>query len=383
MALKTALYDLHAASSATFIEFCGYMLPVSYKGLNIPASVLHTRAAASLFDVSHMGQLRIHGKDREAFIERISVANMKAVKNDSGTLSVMLREDNAGILDDTIITKRADVIEMVVNAGCKVQDIAHIKEQVSKFKGDVQLEVREGQSLVALQGPFAHRYLKPILESATGAPALEKVSFLQSFITTIPRLDKNARITVSRLGYTGEDGFEISVPDKFVNQFCQMLLDAKLQDTSAKVEWAGLGARDVLRLEAGLCLMGHDMNPEINPWEANLGWLIGKRRRQEKGFLGDAVLFGEQAQPKQIRVGLVVDGMPAREGAVILGEGNGKITSGCPSPCAKLNIAMGYVDTKQAVAGTKLKVQVRNKELDAVVTEMPFVPTRYYRAPKE
>lgn len=366
--LKTFLYDFHASFGAKFVPFAGYLMPVVYSDLGISQSVLHTRQSASLFDVSHMGQLRLTGSDRERFIESLTVANVKGLKEQQACLSVFLNEEG-GIMDDTIITKQGNSIDLVVNAACKEKDVAHIRRKIESFDGDVKLEVRDHLSLVAVQGPQAHEVLKSVLP---GALDLSRVSFMHSFTTKVRALD-DLPISVARLGYTGEDGFEISIPNEKVETFTQLLM----QDARCKL--AGLGARDVLRLEAGLCLYGHDMDEMTNPLEANLGWLLGKRRREERNFPGAARILSSDPL-KRLRVGLVVEGAPAREGAPIVGLG--KVTSGSPSPCLKKNIAMGYVPVEFSKPGTKVQVQVREKTYDAVIAEMPFVPSKYYRAPK-
>jgi aminomethyltransferase len=385
MALRTALYDLHVAVGGKMIEFCGYSLPVVYNNLGITQSVLHTRAAASLFDVSHMGQLRITpraGTDAGApyrAAERFATVNVAALKNNAAALSVML-SPSAGILDDTIITRRDGAIDMVVNAGRKMFDIPHIKDVANQFNCDVH--VFEDRALLALQGPQAAAVLDKFVG---GQIDLKKLSFMQTAEATLSGVDaKYAKIGVARLGYTGEDGFEISVHNDVATKFAQMLTE------DSRVAWAGLGARDVLRLEAGLCLMGHDMDPETTPVEADLMWLVGKRRRTEGGFIGYEALMKAVAEHAEKdgrkRIGLLVEGAPAREGAVVMGMGGqtvGKVTSGSPSPVLKKNIAMAYVPNSLAKEGEKVKVVVREKQYEATVSPMPFVPTRYYRAPKE
>ncbi|KAJ3039869.1 hypothetical protein HDV00_011651 [Rhizophlyctis rosea] len=353
------------------VEFAGWEMPVQYGNLGVLASHNWTREKASLFDVSHMLQTRWTGKDHLKFIETLVVGDIASLPIGSSTLSVFTNP-SGGIIDDSVINKQdSDGLYVVSNAGCAEKDLAHIRQQVQEFRskgGDVDVKVLDHVSLVALQGPSAAK----VVESITGK-TLSDFTFMTSRKMEI----KGIPVYISRCGYTGEDGFEISVPHEQVVRLSELLLD------HPEVELAGLGARDSLRLEAGLCLYGHDMDDATTPVEAGLTWTIGQRRRAEGGFLGaEKILPQIKGGVARRRVGLVVEGAPAREGAKILsvdGEELGTITSGCPSPVLKKNIAMGYVKSGFHKQGTDVQVEVRNRLQKAKITKMPFVPHRYYR----
>ncbi|KAJ2996189.1 hypothetical protein HDV02_006717 [Globomyces sp. JEL0801] len=362
---KTQLYDFHLANGGKMVDFAGWDMPVQYTSKGVLASHLWTREKASLFDVSHMLQTRWTGADRTKFLESLVVADLVNLPVGSSTLSLFTNE-NGGIIDDTVINKQDEnTFYVVSNAGCADKDLAHIRSQLEKFKakgGDCQVDVLDHLSLVALQGPSAVK----VVEQLTGAD-LSKFAFMTSQQMDI----KGISCYVSRCGYTGEDGFEISVRHEDVVNLSQLFLD------HPDVELAGLGARDSLRLEAGLCLYGHDLDDTISPTEGGLTWTIGQRRRTEGGFLGaDKIIPQIKGGVSKRRVGLVVEGAPAREHAEIYSNGEliGAVTSGCPSPCLKKNIAMGYVKHGFHKQGTELEVKVRNKLQKAKVTKMPFVP---------
>ncbi|TPX71157.1 aminomethyltransferase [Spizellomyces sp. 'palustris'] len=365
---QTALHDFHVKNGGKMVEFAGWAMPVQYSSLGVLASHMWTRQKASLFDVSHMLQTRWTGKDRTKFLESLVVADVEGLPVGSSTLSLFTNE-NGGIIDDTVVNKQDDKgFYVVSNAGCAEKDLAHIHAHLKKFQdrgGDVDVKVLEDVSLVALQGPSAAQVI-----SALSGQNLASFGFMSGRWMDI----KGIPVYISRCGYTGEDGFEISVPHEEVVRFSQMLLD------HPDVELAGLGARDSLRLEAGLCLYGHDLDDTVTPVEGGLTWTIGKRRREEGGFLGADKIIPQigKAVPRR-RVGLVVEGAPAREGAEIFnveGESIGKITSGCPSPVLKKNIAMGYVKNGFHKQGTELQVKVRNRMQKAKITKMPFVPQK-------
>jgi len=259
---------------------------------------------------------------------------------------------------------------VVVNAGCADKDIAHYKQQISNFKGDVKMEVID-RSLIALQGPTA----ATVLQKYVGGFDLNKLKFMSCEEVDVKN---GGKCLVSRCGYTGEDGFEISVSHDSVIPFVKDLL------RESEVKAAGLGPRDSLRLESGLCLYGHDIDDTTTPVEANLTWTIGKRRKEEGGFLGADTILAQLKNPALVtrkRVGLFINGPPARDNAPILNpETNkviGKITSGTFSPILKKAIAMGYVETSFSKLDTTVNVRVRGKEHPAQVTKMPFVPTKY------
>jgi aminomethyltransferase len=369
---RTPLYDLHVELGAKMVPFAGYSMPVNY-----PSGVIkehtHTREAAGLFDVSHMGQCFIGGSgDWETTaraIETLVPADVLGLKPGRQRYSQLLNE-SGGILDDMMITRLAyDGFEgwayVVVNAARKDADYAHI---AARLPGGVKLDVEETLALVALQGPQAAAVLAGIV------PEVEGMGFMTYHGA---KLD-GVPLHISRSGYTGEDGFEISIPAKDVEAFCRRLLDDE------RVKPVGLGARDTLRLEAGLCLYGHDIDETTSPAEADLLFSIGKRRREEGGFPGFARLQREIAQgTARRRVGLRLEGRaPAREGCEIHaadGTPIGVVTSGSFSPTLGGPIAMGYVETASASPGTSLHIVIRGTPHPATVVSLPFVPNRYHR----
>ncbi|KAF9961017.1 hypothetical protein BGZ72_005140 [Mortierella alpina] len=366
---KTVLHDYHVENGGKMVPFAGWSMPVQYANLGVGASHAWTRNNASVFDVSHMLATRITGKDRIKFYESLTVADIENLPVGSSTLSVFTNE-NGGIIDDTIICKHQDSLYVVSNAGCADKDLAHIRAHLKTFQnkgGDVDLKIIDDHALVALQGPKA----AAVLESLVGKD-LRDFPFMDGRFMTIKGIDCH----VARSGYTGEDGFEISVPNSDAVEFTKMLI------ADPRVELAGLGARDSLRLEAGLCLYGHDLDDTITPVEAGLTWTIGKRRRVEGGFLGAEKIQDQLKNGvSRRRVGLIVQGAPAREGAQIYSNGElvGKVTSGCPSPSIKKNVAMGYVKNGLHKSGTELEVEVRGRKQKAVITKMPFVPAGYHK----
>jgi aminomethyltransferase len=317
------------------------------------------------------------------FIETLVPGNIKDLKDNAARLT-QFTNLHGGIMDDTVVTRKNDkLLYIVVNAGCCDQDVQHIKENLNRYKlqnpqADVAFEFMEGQSLVALQGPEAPDVLQPLLTSDIN---LANLPFMSCVDVNLPALS-NTPVQISRCGYTGEDGFEISVPDIYVTQFTELLLKDQ------RVKLAGLGARDTLRLEAGLCLMGHDMNDQITPIEAGLSFTIGKRRQEEANFPGATVINNQIKNGTNIkRIGLLLDSnkMVAREGYVIRDEkfttDVGHVTSGTISPILDKSIAMGYVNSAFSTEGTKLVVSIRGQPFQATVVKMPFVPHRYYRKP--
>ncbi|CAG8533501.1 16335_t:CDS:2 [Funneliformis mosseae] len=364
---KTPLYDFHVEKGGKMVSFAGWSMPVQYSNLGVLASHLHTRENASLFDVSHMLQLRLSGRDRISFLEKLVVADIEELPFGSSTLSVFTNE-NGGIIDDTVICKHEDYIHIVSNAACADKDLTHIREEMKKFRGDVDLKVIDDHALLALQGPKAVSALQELCGK-------DLADF--KFMTARQLNIKSSDCHVTRSGYTGEDGFEIGIPSSASVQIANFLLKYP------GVQLAGLGARDSLRLEAGLCLYGHDLDDTTTPVEAGLTWTIGKRRRNEGGFLGaEHVLPQIKGGVTRRRVGLIVEGAPARENAEIYNNENeliGNITSGGPSPSLQKNVAMGYVKQGYHKSSTKLQVKVRNRMQKAQVVKMPFVPTRYHK----
>ncbi|KAI9008964.1 hypothetical protein CLU79DRAFT_840000 [Phycomyces nitens] len=367
---KTALYDFHVKHGGKMVPFAGYAMPVQYSGMGMLASHLHTRENASIFDVSHMLQTRLVGADRNKFFETLVVADLHNLPVGQGTLSVFTNEQG-GIIDDTIIMQQKDSLYVVSNAGCADKDLAHIRKHLAEFQnkgGDVDLKIIDDHSLIAIQGPKA----AAALESLTGT-SLQDFAFMNGRFMEIAGVPCH----VARSGYTGEDGFELSVPTPEILNITEKLL------AHPAVEMAGLGARDSLRLEAGLCLYGHDLDETTTPVEAGLTWTIPKSRRETGGFLGaEHILPQIKGGVSRRRVGLFVEGAPAREGAEILskdGQVIGKVTSGCPSPCLKKNVAMGYVQNGFHKRGTALDVKVRNRVQKAEITKMPFVEAKYHK----
>ncbi|XP_063282619.1 aminomethyltransferase, mitochondrial [Pelobates fuscus] len=366
---RTPLYNFHRDHGGKMVEFAGWSLPVQYKDSHI-ASHLHTRQHCSLFDVSHMLQTKVHGKDRIRFVESLVVGDIAELKQNQGTLT-LFTNDKGGIIDDLIVNNTSEgFLYVVSNAGCAEKDSAHMKSKLQEFKAagqDVDLEVLEF-GLLALQGPSTARVLQSGLTDD-----LSKLPFMTGVTTTVFGVP-GCRVT--RCGYTGEDGVEISVPgDRAVE-----LADKLLQNSEVKL--AGLAARDSLRLEAGLCLYGNDIDETTTPVEASLVWTLGKRRRAAMDFPGASVVVPQiKGKVARKRVGLTSTGPPVRQHTPIMNtEGRviGEVTSGCPSPCLKLNVAMGYVEPEYMKPGTALKVEIRKKLVDSITSKMPFVPTKYY-----
>ncbi len=360
---KTALHNLHQRLGAKMTPFAGYEMPVQYQD-GILAEHAHTRTNAGLFDVSHMGQAMLRGADAAAGLEELVPGDITGLAEGQIRYTQFTNE-KGGIIDDLMVTNRGDHLFLVVNAGCKEKDFDHIKEHLS---GRCDLEVLDGKGLVALQGPAAADVLSRL------APGVESMPFMAMKEVDVEGIS----CLVSRSGYTGEDGYEISVPADQAESLAEKLLN------EAEVAPIGLGARDSLRLEAGLCLYGHDIDDETTPIEAGLLWSIGKRRRQEGGFLGaDTVLrqIGEGAPRK--RIGIKPQGRaPAREGADVVDSNGaviGRVTSGGFGPTVQGPVAMGYVISENAVPDTQVGLIVRGKNLPANLVRLPFVEHRYFR----
>ena len=359
---KLPLDGWHRDHGGRMVPFAGYEMPVQYEG--IIAEHLWTRKNAGLFDVSHMGQLLIHGHSVDVALETLMPGDFQAAPDMKPKYSLLL-DDDGGIIDDLMATRRGDDFYVVVNGATKHGDIAVLE---ARLPGDVVVDHMREQALLALQGPRAAEVLETIV------PGVSQLSFMQGG----PFHWNGHNLWISRSGYTGEDGFEISVPATAA----PALADAIVAHELAKP--IGLGARDSLRLEAGLPLYGHDLDRGTTPVMAGLTFAINKRRRAEGGFAGALRILAElENGPPQKRVGFEIDGrQPVREGALVLdGEGNevGKITSGGFSPSLQRPIAMGYVASHLAEPGTALKLEQRGKLFDARVTTMPFVPHRYHR----
>jgi aminomethyltransferase len=373
---KTALWDWHQDKGGKMVPFAGYELPVQYAGAGVLKEHNHTRAAGncSVFDVSHMGQIKWHGPDAVKFLEKVVCGDIAMLQPGFGKLSMIMNE-NGGIVDDTVITNAGDYIYMVVNGACKHKDMAHFKNYMSGF--DVSMEYMETQQLLAVQGPGAAATVSKL------APSLNMTSmdFMTGCDVKVAGLD--ARVT--RCGYTGEDCFEISVAEKDAVALMEALM------AEEGVAPCGLGARDSLRLEAGLCLYGNDIDDTTSPIEGGLTWCIGgpkTRRRKEQGFLGAEKILEADGKLKKVsrkRVGFSGMKAPAREHTEIYdAEGTtkiGEVTSGGFGPTFGKALAMGYVETASAKEGTPVMLSVRGKLQPAEVTKMPFVETSYYKAP--
>ena len=359
---RLPLDSWHRSRGGRMVPFAGYEMPVQYEG--IMAEHLWTRENAGLFDVSHMGQLLVHGHGVDTALEALMPGDFQAAADMKPKYSLLL-DDNGGIIDDLMATRRGSDFYVVVNGATKHGDIQVMR---NGLPGSVVVDYMKEQALLALQGPKAVEVLETVV------PGVNSLSFMEG-----SAFHWNAQsLWISRSGYTGEDGFEISVPATAAAE----LADAICAHEIAKP--IGLGARDSLRLEAGLPLYGHDIDHDTTPVMAGLTFAINKRRRAEGGFPGAMRILAElQNGAPQKRVGLEIDGrQPVREGALVLdGEGNevGKITSGGFSPSLQRPIAMGYVASHLAETGTALKLEQRGKLFDARVVPMPFVPHRYHR----
>ncbi|MGV9005128.1 MAG: glycine cleavage system aminomethyltransferase GcvT [Brevundimonas sp.] len=362
----TALNAAHRALGARMVGFGGYDMPVQYEG--VLAEHRWTREHAGLFDVSHMGQCKLTGADAVAQFERFVPGDYAILKAGRQKYSLLLNAEG-GILDDLMAGRPDhDGLFIVFNAGNKVADVAFLKPQLT---GDATLTVLDDRALIAIQGPEAAAVM------AAHEPVLAEFGFMDCARLMLFGVD----CFISRSGYTGEDGYEISVPNADAERIWTLLL----QD--ARVKPIGLGARDSLRLEAGLPLHGHDIDATTSPVEAALTFALSKSRKERADFNGADRILKELAEgPSRVRVGLSVkEGAPAREGAEIAdlaGQVIGTVTSGGPSPTLGRNIAMGYVPPAFAALGTELKVLVRGKPAAAEVVAMPFVAQRYYRKPK-
>jgi aminomethyltransferase len=365
--VRTPLHDFHLALGARMVAFAGYAMPVQYP-LGIIGEHLHTRARAGLFDVSHMGQAVLSGPAASFSLERLVPGHISGLV--PGRMRYTQLLDPAGhILDDLMVTRLEDDgsrerLYLVVNAGTKRDDFAHLSAGLP----DLDIEILETHALLALQGPSAASVLSRLL------PGIEKIPFMSARDVT----RDGVALHVSRSGYTGEDGFEISLPAAAATAFAQELLN------ETEVLPIGLGARDSLRLEAGLCLYGHDIDRTTDPIEAGLLWSIPKRRREEGGFLGfDAIHSAITKGPARSRVGFLLEGKaPAREGSEVVtpdGLRIGHITAGGFAPSLGRPVAMGYVAVEHAGADTSVHLMVRGKPLAAKIVPLPFVPHHYYR----
>ncbi|WP_375255941.1 glycine cleavage system aminomethyltransferase GcvT [Yoonia sp.] len=367
----TPLHDLHVALGAKMVPFAGYAMPVQYS-MGVLQEHLHTRSKAGLFDVSHMGQVTITGANYRAVataLEALIPVDIRGLNQDRQRYG-FFTNDAGGILDDLMLANRGDHIFMVVNAGCKADDIAHMKASLS---GVTVTEITD-RALLALQGPAAETVLS----------ALEPKAASMRFMDVATLSLAGAVCWVSRSGYTGEDGYEISVPAAQANALARELL------AHADVAPIGLGARDSLRLEGGLCLYGHDIDTDTTPTQASLNWAIQKVRRSDGdrpgGFPGADVILAELSHGSASkRVGLLPEGRaPMREGVPLFAQADdetpvGTITSGGFGPSVGMPIAMGYLPTEHAIKGGTVFGELRGKRLPLTITSLPFTPANFKR----
>ncbi|SBO10928.1 Aminomethyltransferase [Vibrio mediterranei] len=366
--LKTPLHALHVEVGAKMVPFAGYDMPVQYP-LGVKKEHLHCRDAAGLFDVSHMGQVRLYGENAAKILESLVPVDIIDLPEGKQRYAFFTNEEG-GIMDDLMVANLGDHLFVVVNAACKEQDITHLEAHLTD---GVEMEVIEDRALLALQGPKAAEVLARV------QPEVADMLFMD-----VRKLDINGvECIVSRSGYTGEDGYEISVPSANAEALAKTLTDFE------EVEWIGLGARDSLRLECGLCLYGHDLDTTTTPVEASLLWGIQKVRRADGeragGFPGADIIL-KQIETKDVarkRVGLVGQTKaPVREGAKLFDANDneiGIVTSGTAGPTAGKPVSMAYVATEFAAIGSEVFADVRGKKLAMTVEKMPFVPQRYYR----
>ncbi|OED41252.1 glycine cleavage system protein T [Endozoicomonas sp. (ex Bugula neritina AB1)] len=365
---QTPLYELHVAQGGKMVPFAGYNMPVQYP-LGVKNEHLHTREKAGLFDVSHMGQLLLKGQAAASMMEKLVPVDVIDLPVGKQRYAVFTN-DEGGILDDLMISNYGDHLYIVVNAACKEQDIAHLK---NNLLDGVEIEILDDRALVALQGPQAADVMARLV------PEVSDMVFMDSRFITID----GAECIISRSGYTGEDGFEISIPSADAERISKQLLD------QPEVEFIGLGARDSLRLESGLCLYGHDIDTHTTPIEGSLIWAISKIRRADGERAGDfpgAEKILEQISSKEFerkRIGLIGSSRaPVREGIELVnaeGVVIGKVTSGTFGPTVGAPVAMGYVEKQYAVLDTEIFALVRGKQLPMTVSRMPFIQQRYYR----
>lgn len=356
----TPLYDLHVARGGKMVEFAGYAMPVQYDGMGVMREHMHTRDHAGLFDVSHMGQIFISGStDPADALEKIIPSDLKGLKDGQMRYSVLLNDDG-GIIDDLIVTRlSAHNFYIVINASRIAQDIPRLEQVLT---GDMVLHHDTARILLALQGPKAEDVLKDIFPECT------KLKFMEALEESIDGHD----IIITRSGYTGEDGFEISLPHPMEGDYINRIL------SHDDVELIGLGARDSLRLEAGLCLYGHDLDENITPVDAGLNWVIQKNRREAADFAGATHILGQIENGTDMkRVGLLPDSRaPLREGVELFDDAKNKIghiTSGTFSPTLEKPVAMGYIHRDFAKMGTHVNALLRGKLIPVTVSKMPFI----------
>lgn len=357
---KTALYDLHQQAGAKMVAFAGYQMPIQYKN-GIIHEHLHCRNKVGLFDISHMGQFLLHGSEASADLEKLTPGTITQLKPGQQQYTVLTNADG-GIIDDIIVSCFNDEMMLVANAACKEKDLQHLQRNLSENSAIRELNQH---SLLALQGPCAAEIIQQLL------PEAGKLKFMHACRAEINDID----CTISRSGYTGEDGFEISIPNEHAKELAEIIM------TYPTVEWIGLGARDTLRLEAGLSLYGHELNETISPVEAGLQWVV---RNHQNCYPGSGTLLNQlqNGAPRQ-RAGLIIEArIPVREKTEVFdGHDNllGHITSGSYSPSLGKPIALALLKSDSAFIGDTLFSRVRNQLIKMTVCDLPFVPHRYLR----
>lgn len=360
MPKQTSLYQLHLELGGKMIEFAGYQLPVQYQS-GIIQEHLHCRSRAGFFDISHMGQCLILGGEAAAELEKLTPSDVTSLKPGQQKYTV-LTNDEGGIIDDIIITRTGKGLMIVVNAACKDKDFQYLSSHLS---GGCQLLELTERSLFALQGPSSQVIMEKFSPSATA------LTFMHACEAEIAGI----KCTISRSGYTGEDGFEISVENRQAEDLARLLL------AEPEVAPIGLGARDTLRLEAGLCLYGHEISESVTPVEAGLNWLIKKNHNKFPG--ADKIIQQLEQGPEKIRVGLIAEGkQPVREGCAVYDEKNnmiGHVTSGSFSPSLGKPVAMALIERSYTQSGVRLTAKVREHQIPVCVTSLPFIPHRYRR----
>ena len=358
---KTALYELHKNHNAKFVEFAGYSMPIQYSDGIVKEHNI-TRNKSGIFDVSHMGQLFIkYDDDLIEKLQEILPTDLKNLKINQSKYSFLMKE-NGGIYDDLIITRMKDHFMIILNAACKQNDLQIIKNKLN----DQNLDINNDLSLIAIQGPESKTNLENVVSNVSNLKFMNGKNFTY----------KNNEIYITRSGYTGEDGFEISIPNNVVKNFAEELI-------SQGSTLIGLGARDTLRLEAGLCLYGHDINENTSPVEANLKWAISKNRINDNFIGADQIKKQIKEGVSRLRVGIKpVTRVIARESTKIFDEKDneiGKITSGTFGPSVNASIAMGYISNSHSKTDTKVYLEVRGKKVPANVCDLPFYKKSYVK----
>ena len=359
--LKTALHSFHLSNGGKMVPFAGYEMPVQYLE-GIMNEHKHVRLKAGIFDVSHMGQFSIKCDEKEYMkLEKIIPIDLSSLKIHQSKYSVLMNK-NGGIDDDLIVTKVNDGLNIVLNAACKHNDVKRIHEVINQKN----TKLHEDLSLIAFQGPQAASILETLV------PGVKDLKFMNGNSYNYD----NEKLFINRSGYTGEDGYEISLPNKLVEKFCKKLLEDK------NVKLIGLGARDSLRLEAGLCLYGHDLDPKTTPIEGSLSWALSKKHKSERSFLGSEIVLKQiKDGTKKKRVGIKPEKIIAREGSKIFvnNEEVGVITSGGFGPSVNGPIAMGYIKTEFAEIGNDVDLEVRGKKHKAKIHTLPFYKKSYVK----